>query len=114
MMPFSVETLVPSGPRNRGQSRPWAWARQGDKETRRQGDRKTMRNGALVLTRRISISLSPCLLVSLSPDVSMAAFILFRLDLSDLLHPPRVAAALERGVEPDADHLVHQVFAEEV
>src|SRR6516164_8958535 len=39
---------------------------------------------------------------------------LARFDLCNLLDAPRMPAALERGVEPDADHLGHQLFADQV
>ena len=98
MMPFSVETLVPSGPRNLGQSLPWALA--SDETATIRAQEKMIRR--MIGPPRLSW-------IFFQPGLHCSASILAIFSTRRACLPPS-----NRGVEPDADHLHHLVLAEQV
>src|ERR1041385_2450619 len=99
MMPFSAETLVPKGPRNLGQSLPWARTIAGERKKRN----NVMRRCIIRVLQTKSPGIAALILGPEGGCELLAALLGF--DLGDLLDAAGVAAAFEGRLKPDADHL---------
>src|SRR5437016_5415235 len=98
MMPVSVETLVPSGPRNRVQSLPPSWAPRVE-GTRSMRNRPKRANGAAAAI--------PSLVRPANRDKwHMISEALIFLDLGDFFDAAGMAAPFEFRFQPYADHAI--------